>query len=73
MIENVSFEKTTYAAPPARFEAGTPAISRSYGYGCRHRLPLELGLDKIAAHEDELIKSLRKTERGRRLTFYRRS
>src|SRR3989338_6172478 len=33
MIESVSFEKTTFAKPPARFEAGTPAVAEIIGLG----------------------------------------
>ena len=38
MIDRVTFEKTTYAPPPARFEAGTPHVVGVIGLACRDRL-----------------------------------
>ena len=55
MIETVSFERTTYAALPYRFEAGTPDIAGAVGLGAAVRY-LQ-GLDRAAmyAHEDALL------------------
>jgi cysteine desulfurase / selenocysteine lyase len=55
MIETVSFEKSTYAQPPARFEAGTPHIAGAIGLGAACDYLIEVGLDAIAAHEAELL------------------
>ena len=55
MIETVSFEETTYAAPPARFEAGTPHIAGAIGLGAACDYLSAIGLDAIAAHEHELL------------------
>ena len=55
MIETVSFEKSTYAQPPARFEAGTPHIAGAVGLGAACDYLTEVGLEAIAAHEDELL------------------
>lgn len=55
MIERVSFEKTTFACPPARFEAGTPAIAEVIGMGAAIDWLLEIGLDKIYTMESELL------------------
>jgi cysteine desulfurase/selenocysteine lyase len=46
---------TTYAAPPHRFEAGTPMIAQAVGLGAAIDYVTELGLDDIAAHEHELV------------------
>lgn len=55
MIETVSFEGTTFKEPPHRFEAGTPAIVETVGLGVAIDYVDELGLDRIAAHEAELL------------------
>ena len=55
MIESVTFEKTTYAQPPHRFEAGTPHIAGAIGLGAAIDYISSIGLDKIAAHEAELL------------------
>jgi len=51
MIRSVTFERTTYAALPHRFEAGTPNIAGAVGLGAAIDWLSELGLDAIAAHE----------------------
>ncbi len=51
MIANVTFEKTTYREAPARFEAGTPAITESVGLAAAIDYVNGIGLDLIAAHE----------------------
>jgi cysteine desulfurase/selenocysteine lyase len=54
MIRSVSFEKTSYADPPERFEAGTPDIAGAIGLGAAVDYLEALGMDAVAAHEDEL-------------------
>jgi cysteine desulfurase / selenocysteine lyase len=55
MIHSVSFEKTIFAAPPARFEAGTPAIAQVIGLGTAIDYVQTIGLDRIGAYEHELL------------------
>ncbi|MEV0683205.1 cysteine desulfurase [Nocardia sp. NPDC050378] len=54
MIETVTMEKTTYAPPPQRFEAGTPMTSQVVGLAAAVRYLEDLGMDAIAAHEHAL-------------------
>ncbi|MCM3921267.1 cysteine desulfurase [Frankia sp. AiPs1] len=51
MIEIVTMEGSTYAAPPHRFEAGTPMISQVVGLGAAVDYLTALGMPAIAAHE----------------------
>ena len=55
MIERVSFEGTTYAEPPHRFEAGTPPIVEVIGLGAAVDYVNALGMENIAAHEAALV------------------
>jgi len=55
MIETVSMEAVTYAAPPQRFEAGTPMTSQVVGLGAATRYLGALGMDAIEGHERELV------------------
>lgn len=55
MILQVTLEKTTYAKPPARFEAGTPPITQVIGLGEAIDYMNGLGLDNIAAYERSLL------------------
>jgi cysteine desulfurase/selenocysteine lyase len=55
MITSVSFEKTTFARPPARFEAGTPAIAQVIGLGTAIDYVQAIGLDRVGAYEHELL------------------
>jgi cysteine desulfurase / selenocysteine lyase len=55
MIESVSFEKTTFAAIPQRFEAGTPDVAGAVGLAASIDYVQGIGLDRIAAHEAELL------------------
>jgi len=55
MIYTVSFEKTTYKAPPHRFEAGTPDIAGVFGLGAAIDYLNEADLDAIGAYEHELL------------------
>ncbi|WP_435277576.1 cysteine desulfurase [Rhodococcus yananensis] len=54
MIETVTMEATTFAAPPQRFEAGSPMSSQAVGLGAAVRYLQGLGMDAVAAHEHEL-------------------
>ena len=56
MIGTVSFEKTTYADLPFKFEAGTPDYVATHGLACAIDYMLDLGIDNITAHEQELTK-----------------
>lgn len=55
MIREVSFDGTTYADPPHRFEAGTPNIAGFAGLGAAIDYVNALGLERIAAREQELL------------------
>jgi cysteine desulfurase/selenocysteine lyase len=55
MIMQVTLEKTTYATPPARFEAGTPPITQVMGLGAAIDYLNEIGMDKIADYENSLL------------------
>jgi cysteine desulfurase/selenocysteine lyase len=55
MIRTVRFEKTTYNELPYKFEAGTPPIAQAIGLGAALDFVQELGLDRIAQHEHELL------------------
>lgn len=55
MIETVSFEKTTFAPPPNKFEAGTPHISGATGLAAAIDYVTKLGLENIATHEHALL------------------
>lgn len=54
MIENVSFEKTTFERPPLKFEAGTPDYIATTGLAKALDYVTDLGLDNIVSHEKEL-------------------
>ncbi len=55
MIDKVTFERTTFAPPPARFEAGTPAIVEAIGLAAAIDYVGSIGLDAIHAHETTLV------------------
>ncbi|MBS1073820.1 cysteine desulfurase [Gluconobacter sp. Dm-73] len=56
MIENVSFERATWAHVPHKFEAGTPAILETIGLGAAVRFVEEIGYEAISRHEAELTR-----------------
>ena len=56
MIDEVTFEKTTYAKLPNKFEAGTPNISGVIASGIALDYVNNLGLKNIAKYEDDLLK-----------------
>lgn len=64
MIDRVTFEKTTFAPAPQRFEAGTPAIVEAIGFGVAADFVRDAGLDAIHAHETALVRQAR-AELGR--------
>ncbi len=47
MIQDVFLDHSTYAAPPMRFEAGTPAIAEAIGFGAACDVLSSLGMDKV--------------------------
>ena len=55
MIETVTFEKSTFAPPPQKFEAGTPDIGCVIGLGAAIEYLEGVGMDRVAAHEQELL------------------
>ena len=59
MIDKVSFDRTTYAPPPARFEAGTPHVVGVIGLHAAIDYVDGIGLDRIAAHEAALVRETR--------------
>lgn len=54
MIETVTMERSTFAAPPHRFEAGTPPIAQAVGLGAAADYLTALGMENVAAHEREM-------------------
>ncbi|MDE1895584.1 MAG: cysteine desulfurase [Rhodospirillales bacterium] len=54
MIASVSYQKSTWAKPPHRFEAGTPAIIETIGLGAAIDYVRAIGFDAIAEHEQQL-------------------
>ncbi len=65
MIDRVTFERTTYAAAPQRFEAGTPSIVEAIGFGAAADYVAAIGLDAIHQHEAALVAKLRGALRQR--------
>lgn len=59
MIDKVTFPETTYAPPPQRFEAGTPAIAEALAFATACDFIEDIGLDTIEAHERSLVSQLR--------------
>jgi cysteine desulfurase/selenocysteine lyase len=55
MIRSVTFEKTTYAPIPAKYEAGTPHIAGSIGLGSAIDYLEGIGMDAINQYEQELL------------------
>lgn len=64
MIDRVTFEKTTFAPPPQRFEAGTPAIVEAIGFGAAVDFVSALGLEAVDAHERMLVAKAREALRA---------
>jgi cysteine desulfurase/selenocysteine lyase len=55
MILSVTWEKTTFMPIPGKFEAGTPPIAAAIGLGAAIDYLKAIGLDRIAAHEHDLL------------------
>ncbi len=55
MVNTVTFEKTTYNELPFKFEAGTPNVEAILGLDAAIQYLRGIGLDQIAAYEDELL------------------
>ena len=64
MIERVTFERSTFLPPPARFEAGTPAIVEAIGLAAAIDYVEQVGLEAIHAHETELVRQTREALRS---------
>jgi len=65
MIERVTFEGSTFAPAPQRFEAGTPAIIEAIGFGAAADYVRAIGLQAIHDHEAALVAELRAALRAR--------
>lgn len=59
MIDRVTFERTTWAPAPQRFEAGTPAIAEAIGLSAAIDYVEAIGIEAIHAHEVELVRKAR--------------
>jgi cysteine desulfurase / selenocysteine lyase len=71
MINVVTYESSTYADVPARFEAGTPAIAEAVGLGAAVDYLEALGMDRIHAYELKLARiALEKLSRVPLVTIY---
>ena len=64
MIDRVSFDGTTYAPPPGRFEAGTPHIVGVVGLDAAIQYVEAIGLDVISAHENATLAMAREALSG---------
>lgn len=54
MIETVYMDRSTFAPPPQRFEAGVPMVAQAVGLGAAIRYLQDVGMDEIARHEHEM-------------------
>jgi cysteine desulfurase/selenocysteine lyase len=63
MIDRVTFDRTTYAPPPGRFEAGTPAISEVIALAAAIDYVQAVGLPAMHAHELALVRQTREALR----------
>ena len=55
MIDRVTVERSTYADPPQRFEAGTPAIAETIALGAAVDYVSQIGMEQIRAHEQDIL------------------
>ena len=55
MIDRVTIERSTYAEPPQRFEAGTPAIAETIALGAAVDYVSQIGMEQIRAHEQDIL------------------
>lgn len=58
MVEIVTMEETTFAAPPAKFEPGTQPVSQIVGFGAACDYLSQVGMDEVAAHERTLTERM---------------
>jgi cysteine desulfurase/selenocysteine lyase len=63
MIDQVTFERTTYLGPPARFEAGTPHIVGAIGLHAAIDWTTDVGVDRLHTHETTLARQCREALR----------
>ena len=56
MVDDVTIDKTTFALPPYKFEAGTPDIVGTIGFGQAIDYVNSVGIDNIASYEQDLLK-----------------
>ncbi len=61
MIDEVYFDRISFAAPPLRFEAGTPHIVGAIGLDAAVRWVEQVGIDNLHAHEEALVLIARET------------
>ena len=54
MIETVYMDRSTFAPPPQRFEAGVPMVAQAVGLGAAVRYLQDLGMESIARHEHDI-------------------
>lgn len=54
MVEVVTLERTTFALPPARFEAGTQPVAQAVGMGAAAEYLMNIGMDRVEKHEAAL-------------------
>ena len=64
MIDTVTFEKTTFASVPQKFEAGTPPIAQVIGLGTAINYVKEIGLESISSYEKFLYEYAYETLRN---------
>ncbi len=55
MIQRVTFEHSTFADPPGRFEAGTAALGPAVGLGAAADYLTQIGMENVAAHQRHLL------------------
>lgn len=71
MIQEVRVEKTIFKKPPHKFEAGTPHIAGVIGFGAAVDYLSKLGMDIVAAHEQEIVEyAMKKLQNISGLTIY---
>ncbi len=64
MIDRVTFERTSYAPPPARFEAGTPHITGAIALAAAIDYVSAIGVAAIHTHEEKLVRQTREALRA---------
>ena len=70
MIDEVRFERVTYATPPQRFEAGTPHIVGAVGFHAAINWVRQVGIEQIDAHERWLLTAARDELAARGVTIF---